>query len=277
MDTHLIRKFERIGARAKIEIIPSRWTHSFRTNQSQWFRLQKEFSIDIGHDRHGEFFELRLPEETAPELEIIDVQPDLRHLLLLARQDGNKDKFLCGHDERHWFTCAVPGSSVSSVRTAMEALKPAVVRNSNLYRGLNRRERLRRRNAAFLRQGEWFFVPEPTLIIPERLILHREPLSRGARSKPHWLEEAYRSGGDRVYVNTHYPTGLLEQEYRALIAKQPSAKNWHWDRMTRDAAVYARGAVSHADHATIQLRGWHRVLMNTERDARGAQNIAFLD
>jgi len=37
-------------------------------------------------------------------------------------------KFLCGHDERHWFVAAVPGRGVSNVRTAMEALKPAAVR-----------------------------------------------------------------------------------------------------------------------------------------------------
>jgi hypothetical protein len=32
----------------------------------------------------------------------------MRHLLLMARS-WTKDKFLCGHDERHWFVCAVPG------------------------------------------------------------------------------------------------------------------------------------------------------------------------
>jgi hypothetical protein len=266
MDTHLIRKFERIGARAKIARPLPRWN-----------RAPLEFSIDIGHDRHGEFFDLRIPENAPLELDIVDVQPDLRHLLLLARQDGNKDKFLCGHDERHWFTCAVPGASVSSVHTAMEALKPASLQHSSTYRGLNRRDRLRRRNAAFVRQGEWFFVPDPTLIVPERLILNSEPLSRGGGSKSHWLEEAYRSGGDVVWVSRQHPTGLLEAEYKGLIARQPKAKNQNWYQMVRGANLYARGAVSHADHATIQLRGWHRVLMNTERDARGAQNIAFLD
>jgi hypothetical protein len=266
MEALLIRKFERIGARAKIARPLPRWN-----------RAVNGFSIDIGHDRHGEFFDLRIPENAAPELEILDVQPDLRHLLLLARQDGNKDKFLCGHDERHWFTCAVPGGSVSGVKTAMDALKPNAVLNSSAYHGLNRRERLRRRNAAFVRQGEWFFVPTSDLIVPERLILRREPLSRGGGSKSHWMEEAYRSGGDSVWVSKEYPTGLLEAEYKGLIARQPSAKNQNWRFMTRGANVYARGGVSHADHATISLRGWHRVLMNTESEARGARNIAFLD
>jgi hypothetical protein len=151
------------------------------------------------------------------------------------------------------------------------------VLNSSAYRGLGRRDRLRRRNAAFVRQGEWFFVPQNDLIVPERLILRREPLSRGGGSKSHWLEEAYRSGGESVWVSKQHPTGLLEPEYKALITRQPSAKNQNWWRMTRDPTLFARGNVSHGDHATIHLRGWHRVLMNTEGQARAAKHVAFLD
>ena len=47
--------------------------------------------------------------------------------------------------------------------------------------------------------------------------------------------------------------------------------------MTRDPELYARGAVRHPDHATIVLRGWHRVVMNTEQSARAMQHVAFLD
>jgi hypothetical protein len=47
--------------------------------------------------------------------------------------------------------------------------------------------------------------------------------------------------------------------------------------MTRDAVVYARGRVRHADHRTITLHGWHRVLMNTEGQSRAMRNVAFLD
>jgi hypothetical protein len=266
MDTHLIRKFERIGARAQINRTQSRWGTPLRT-----------LSIDIGFDRHGEFFDLRIPERTNFALEVVDVQPDLRHLLLLARQDGGKDKFLCGHDERHWFTCAVPGQSVSSVKTAMDALKPQAVLNSSEYQSLSRRERLRRRNAAFIRQGEWFFTPMPNLIVPDRLILRREPLSRGGGSKAHWLEEAYRTGGEPVYVSPQHPTPLTETQYTTFLAQLPRAHRWNWRCLTREPTLYARGGVSHGDHATIHLRGWHRVWMNTERDARAAKNVVFLD
>lgn len=54
---------------------------------------------------------------------VLDAQKDDRHLLLLVKdhtvtttRNGfqasekliPKARFLCGHDERNWFTCAVP-------------------------------------------------------------------------------------------------------------------------------------------------------------------------
>jgi hypothetical protein len=45
----------------------------------------------------------------------------------------------------------------------------------------------------------------------------------------------------------------------------------------RDPELYARGSVHHPDHATIELHGWHRVLMNTEQGARAMRHVAFLD
>jgi hypothetical protein len=268
MDTHLQQKFERIGARVRVNTIPDQLIG--RWQRQQVFRGQ--FSIDIRNDKHGEIFELNIPYSNPPELEIIDVQPKLRHLLLMARQNDGKDKFLCGHDERHWFTCAVPGSSVSTVLTAMNALQPAELRAANL----RQKERFTRKNAVFIRQGEWFFIPEPRMVVTENLVLHHEPISRG-RGKPHWLEHAYRTGGELVYVAPKYPHGLTETEYQALLKRDLSAKIIQFTTMVRGAGVYARGAVSHPDHATITLRGWHRVIMNTEHEARAARNIVFLD
>ncbi len=273
MDTHLIQKFERIGARAKLNIIPDRWERNWR-RPPNLFRAR--FSIDIQHDTKGSYFEIQLPETNTPELEVLDVQRDMRHLLLMARQNGHKDKFLCGHDERHWFTCAVPGDYVSNVRGAMDALRPDAVRNSPAFNELKAKDRLGRRNAAFVRQGEWFFVSEADLIVPDKLILRKEPISRG-RGKPHWLEEAYRTGGELVYVCPQKPQGLMLSQYQAVLQHNPNAKYWNWQQMRRNAIVYARGGVSHPDHATIDLRGWHRVVMNTEGDARAARNIVFLD
>jgi hypothetical protein len=57
----------------------------------------------------GEFFDVRFTGGGRPvELEVVDVDRNDRHLLLLVRDGEEKSKFLCGHDERHWFVAAVP-------------------------------------------------------------------------------------------------------------------------------------------------------------------------
>jgi hypothetical protein len=47
--------------------------------------------------------------------------------------------------------------------------------------------------------------------------------------------------------------------------------------MRRNPGVYVKGRVCHADHATITLHGWHRVVMNTEGQSKLMRNVAFLD
>jgi hypothetical protein len=82
-----------------------------------------------------------------------------RHLLLFVREpEGKAARFLCGHDEREWFVAAVPGGA-SSVVQAKEALKPLALRTYQNQLKVPTRLRNRRKNAAFRRQGEWFFVP----------------------------------------------------------------------------------------------------------------------
>ena len=259
----LQRRFGRIGARVKINDMTGRFRRA---------------GIDIRSDDGGEFFDIHvLPGDTV-EYVVTDVRPDMRHLLLMARRGDEKQKFLCGHDERHWFVCAVPGRSVASVVGAMRALQPDEVRSQAARRIKRIKDRLRRRNAAFVRQGEWFFVPAPEGFKPDtRLVLRHEPISRGNGSKPHMCEELFRTGGETFYVNRNFPGGLSESGYRDLLERDPSARKWGWRVMRRDAEVYARGRVSHGDHKTVVLAGWHRVLMNTEAGAPGAREVAFLD
>jgi hypothetical protein len=263
---HLETKFARIGARMKLTVPRGR-----RSEVSS-------IRLDVKSDRNGEFFEVASPPDASAVVEVLDVQPVDRHLLLIVRERGEKSKFLCGHDERHWFVAAVPESApVGTVRTAKEALKPAEVLVEQGRLGLRAAARNRRKNAAYHRQGEWFFVPAPDLKVDESLVLRNEPISRGARSKPHRVEFCYRSGGETVYVSRHRPNGLNEREYRELLLERPATKDWDWRIMTRNAVVYVRGRVRHADHKTITLHGWHRVLMNTEGQARAMRNVAFLD
>jgi hypothetical protein len=45
--------------------------------------------------------------------------------------------------------------------------------------------------------------------------------------------------------------------------------------MTRDARVYAKGRITHRDHKTVILKGWHRVYLNNE--VVDQRFMAFLD
>ena len=106
--TNLLTKFARIGARLKVADRPSR---RFRATSGV-------ISLDVQADRNGEFFEVVPPggdrrrgrrpgrpaRRPAPA-------PD-------GPGGGREDKFLCGHDERHWFVAAVPETAPVGHRPA---------------------------------------------------------------------------------------------------------------------------------------------------------------
>src|SRR5215472_9868320 len=146
----LERPFVQMGARVKFEELrPNRWT-----------RVVGPVELNVRTDKNGEYFLVRKRADAS--LEVLDVQPGDRHLLLLSRApEGRREtkaRFLLGHDERHWFVAAIPERTpVSTVIAAKEALKPEeVVREEH---GVRLKTRQRRVNKARIRQGEWFFVP----------------------------------------------------------------------------------------------------------------------
>ncbi len=260
----IVNKFESMGARLNI----------------REGRVPDSFSLDVRDDRNGQFFELLVNPQLDHDLRftVVDVQPQDRHLLLQVRNAATQatpQKFLCGHDERFWFVAAVPERRrAANVEGAKEALKPAAVVAAQTHKRVKRKKRNKRRNKAFVRQGEWFFVPAPELKPKPMWILKNEPLSRGIRSKPHVVEELCRFGGETVYVCQAFPRGVRIERYRKMARKHP---DWQWTTMTRDPQVYARGKVRHPDHKTIVLRGWHRVLMNTENESQAMRQVVFLD
>ena len=268
MDTTLLdAKFSRIGARLRVADRPSRRR-----------RTADVVSLDVQTDRKGEFFEIVKQPGVVAEIAVLDVQPADRHLLLLVREGGDKAKFLCGHDERHWFVAGIPETApVGTVRQAKEALKPVEVQAAQAQKRLKGKARSRRKNAAYGRQGEWFFLPAANMAVDEKVILLEEPLTRGNSGKPHWAEFCYRTGGETVYVCSRYPNGVTEAQHKRIQSGNPKAKGWGWRAMRRNPGVYVKGRVRHADHATITLHGWHRVVMNTESQSRAMRNVAFLD
>jgi hypothetical protein len=210
------------------------------------------------------------------DAEVIDVRPRDRHLLLLVRDGDEKSKFLCGHDERDWFVAAIPENArgVTGVTTAKIALQPDPVKQ--LVARVKPKDRFRRRNEAYVRQGEWFFVPAtPRPEPPASQVLRNEPLMRSPGAKPHVMQYAYRRGGSAVWVNPRSGASLGDAAYRKLSDKQ--RRTGAWQRLIREPEVYAKGAVRHSDHATIRLASWHRVLMNTEGGARAMRYVVFYD
>ena len=291
-------KFEEIGARAKVRSIPRarpvrRWNPNWRSAlpEEPVFNPPR---LDVRRDRKGEYFDLAVPEGV--EVEVIASDKPGRHLVLLARlgrkelvtggsaadrsffaRNTDKARYLCGHDERHWFVAGIPESApVGTVRQAKEALKPAEVLSAQAGKRLGVKARNRRKNAAFVRQGEWFFLPVPGFAVDEKLVLPNEPLRRGG-GKPHWAEFCYRTGGETVYVCSRHPNGVTEAQYKGILAGSPKAKGWGWRTMRRNPGVYIKGRVRHADHATVTLHGWHQVVMNTEGRSKAMRNVAFLD
>jgi hypothetical protein len=162
------------------------------------------------------------------------------------------------------------------VPTAKEALMPPAGRRANDHAALVGPQRHRRKNAAHRRQGEWFFIPEPDLNPPPECVLFHEPLRRG-QGKPHMAECLYRAGGTAVYACSFYPQGRTESELAALFRLDPSARGLGWRPLRLNPVVYVRGAMRHPDHRTLILRGWHRVLPNTEHRAPASQHLAFID
>ena len=184
MGSDLNRYFSRMGARVKVlEGVSTvrRW-NGFGSREEV-----PRIVLDICRDKQGEYFEIRRALGGNQEIIVLNVQPREKHLLLLSCQFGEqgqflaKQKFLCGHDERHWFAAAIPEDEpVSTVATARIALKPEEVRTREGLLGVSRKASFQRRNAAFIRQGEWFFIPTALKADP-LLILKNEPLSRKRR------------------------------------------------------------------------------------------------
>lgn len=278
MGSDLNRYFSRIGARVKVvENAPfrPRWP---RLNSG---REEIRILLNISRDKFGTFFEIRTLSGASQELLVLNADPGKKHLLLLSRQFDElgklqaKQKFLCGQDEGHWFVAAIPeDEAVSTVAGAQIALKPADVRTREEALGVTRKEGFRRRNAAFIRQGEWFFIPAGEIQTDRLRLLRNEPITRGNGGKPHWAEWCYRMGGETVYVSRKYPGGLSATEYYRL---PESERKRGFRQMKRDATVYARGEITHRDHKTVYLMGWHRVLMNTENRSKAMSFLAFLD
>lgn len=276
-EAEMKQRFAAVGARVEVRpMLPTRWRS---------LEDMLPFAIDIRRDRRGQIYDLELNEKRVKRLLALDVRPRQRHLLLMLSEEDLADdgfvctdhRLLCGHDEREWFVAALPRSKrASTVTQAMEALKPNLVVNSQRRHRVKTRNRNRRRNGGFVRQGEWFFVPDPRFEPRDKLWHRNEPLSREG-GKPHIAEYLVRIGGRPGYTRGWGRVVITEGEFRSMMFGGRNGKPTDWVPTTIDPIVYVRGAVRHPDHKTVVLPTWHRVLANTEEAAGRNRRVRFID
>jgi len=288
---HISPKFDLIGARVKIR--GPRINRFGYVDQRERFAKDSDFKVDVRRDKKGEYFDIVVSDNSDDiKFEILNVDKTIKHLLLMVRNGQEKTKILCGHDERELFTSQVNVSS-TTVKTAMDALKPSAVILAQKKAGVKTKNLNCRHNEGFIRQGEWFFVKQDIEDVIEEAILKNEPLILSgvrAGNKPHIAKLAYRTGGTQVYVpsvglaqlwdypkdwRTRLEIGLTDSERRDFLNEfGKKAAKLKWRSMSRNPDLYISGTVRHPDHATITLNGWYRVYVNGE--IRG-ENVVFLD
>jgi hypothetical protein len=264
---NLTSSFNSMGAKVRIH------QSDAPSKRSGLWREDAPIVIDIHDNGAGEYFKLTHRPDVA--VDVRDVQVSDGHLLLTARFPAagaiRRADFLCGRDEKHWFVAAIPENArAHDVQSAKDALKPQAVWDALRAHNVPAEHRDRRRTAAFIRQGEWFFIPRPAMKVARVAILHDEPIRRGA-GKPHLCQFLTRHRGTTVYVRHDHPDGITEAEFREL--DDP----YRWQVMVRDAKVFVKGNIRHPDHKTIWLSQWHEVVMNTEAQAEAMKHVAFLD
>ena len=115
-----------------------------------------------------------------------------------------------------------PATRATSFRRGSRC-RPDGVRNAADRAGLGTRDRIRRHNRAFRRQGEWFFGPcfRPARGSQARVEKRTDPAR--TRAEPRLAAGVVRSGGERVLICNRHPNGVSETEYRQILATTPGA------------------------------------------------------
>jgi hypothetical protein len=263
----LTKALLKIGARLKVS----------QSKSTRWGPDTIRFNV--GTDKQGEHFTLMVGESVKDvDVRILDVDPDLAQTLILVVTkplEGKpvKEKLLLGHDERHWFVAGVPERS-RNIRDAFQQLKPEAAKLSQERAGVSGGKTLdRRKNKGFIRQGEWFFVPVQFEPDAKTYIHTKEPIQRQGGT-PHIVEKCVRFGGKAVFL---LGTKIFTPAQKEAYEKTNSRVAFQSRQM--GARVFVTGKVTHKDHKTVVLQGWHEVHMSREPGRVQGQRSAqgFLD
>ena len=142
-----------------------------------------------------------------------------------------------------------PRTASSASSSAKDALQPEAARDA--VARVRPRDRFRRRNAAYVRQGEWFFCPGGRCV-DEADMPSGRTASRG-RGEDDLLEFAYRAEARRSLSTREHRAGISASRVRVALAPRSSGVAAN-RQMVRDPELYAKGFVRpQPDHNTIVL------------------------
>ena len=116
MNEILTRQFERIGALLKLE----------EPDERLLARDPQYHHVDVRQEKRGETFIISC-RPSRFRLQVLQADAQESHLLLMMQnsKSGEIHKYLCGHDERHWFAAAIPEEArAKNIREAKEAPLP---------------------------------------------------------------------------------------------------------------------------------------------------------
>lgn len=232
--------------------------------------------MDIGRDTKGnETIRMNIPEDG--DVRVLGGDPDHRQVVVMVHEpelkfieqiwnpttgkmeartrrtpEGNR-RFLVGMDESHLFIAQLT-RSCTSVKQAHEGLKP---------RALPKGRKAKRQKVK--RTGEWFLTPAISAEIAEieshiKSFGTRKKVGIGTgngrqmRGRPHIVTESVTIGRrDTTFVGRDYRGKIIGR--RTTVA---------------EGTEFIRGRIIHPDHKVVKLATWHKVAMNTENRALGA-------
>jgi hypothetical protein len=195
---------------------------------------QRLFYMDIVTRRKNRQ-NFRLFMDSHSNIEVLDAQPRIRHVLLHINRPlaaaHNGQCVLCGHDETQLFIANL--KTASTIKDAFEALKPPIVLAAE------------QANLTIKRQGDWFFYPVPTPRVDPDLEDHfREEMIGG----PQAAEFGARVGNPHV-AEAQF---VVYERFPSYVRNSPR----------KIVAVFVRGRIEHREHATLVLKGWHRAVQS---------------
>src|SRR5688500_17321783 len=87
-ESGLAERFGKMGARVRVTVLPApRNVRDFNGGRRWRFTSQEDrfpVRVDVRRDRDGEYFDVRRRSDV--DVQVLDVRPNERHLLLLARE-----------------------------------------------------------------------------------------------------------------------------------------------------------------------------------------------